>query len=108
MPAPRKNASPPAVPVVRILEAPELEPDVLPSVLREINERQWAAIIQVLIEAKYKAESMLRNDAVFDSHGKVSYYQGWVAYGDYLIGSLETLRETEPIVMLTEPEPGPE
>jgi hypothetical protein len=96
------------VPVVRILEAPELEPEVLPSVLREINERQWAAINQVLIEAKYKAESMLRNDAVFESFGKVSYYQGWVAYADYLISSLASLRAAAPIEMLQEPEPGPE
>jgi len=94
--------------VVRILEAPELKPDTLPSVLREINQRQWAAITQVLIEAKYKAESMLRNDAVFDSPGKVSYYQGWVAYADYLIGSLETLREAEPLEPPATPEPGPD
>ena len=96
------------MPVVRILEAPELEPEVLPSVLREINERQWAAINQVLIEAKYKAESMLRNDSIFESFGKVSYYQGWVAYADYLISSLETLREADPLQMSAEPEPGPE
>jgi hypothetical protein len=94
--------------VVRVLEAPELEPEVLPSVLREINPRQWAGIIQVLIEAKYKAESMLRNDAIFESPGKVSFYQGWVAYADYLIGSLETLREAEPLQMPAEPEPGPD
>jgi hypothetical protein len=97
-----------SVPVVRILEAPELEPNTLPSVLREINHRQWAAIIQVAVEAKYKAESMLRDDSVFDSPGKVSYYQGWVAYADYLIGSLETLRQAEPLEVPAEPEPGPD
>ena len=98
----------PAVPVVRILEAPELEPEVLPQVLREINQRQWTAISQVLIEAKYKAESMLRNDSVFDSPGKVSYYQGWVAYADYLIGSLQSLRATQELQEPLAPEPGPE
>jgi hypothetical protein len=90
------------------LETPELEPDVLPSVLREINNRQWAALIQVLVEAKYKAESMLRNDSVFDSPGKVSYYQGWVAYADFLLGSLETLRAQESARDFEEPMPGPE
>jgi hypothetical protein len=104
---PAKNSTP-LVPVIRILESPELEPETLPSVLREINDRQWAAIAQVLIEAKYKAESMLRNDAVFDSPGKVSYYQGWVAYADYVIGSLEGLRAQEPVIVLNDPEPGPE
>jgi hypothetical protein len=94
--------------VVRILEAAELEPDVLPGVLREINERQWAALLQVLVEAKYKAESMLRNDAVFDSPGKVSYYQGWVAYADYLLGSLDTLRAQESARSPQEPMPGPD
>jgi hypothetical protein len=94
--------------VVRILEAAELEPDVLPGVLREINERQWAALLQVLVEAKYKAESMLRNDAVFDSPGKVSYYQGWVAYADYLLGSLDALRAEESARSLQEPMPGPD
>jgi hypothetical protein len=94
--------------VVRVSDSIDFEPEVLPSVLREINPRQWAAITQVLIEAKYKAEAMLRNDALFDSPGKVSYYQGWVAYADYLIGSLEVLRTQAPLEMISEPEPGPE
>jgi hypothetical protein len=108
VPLSRKNGNPPAVPVVRLSEGPELAPEVLPQVLREINPRQYAAIIQVMVEAKYKAEAMLRNDAVFDSPGKVSYYQGWVAYADYLIGSLEVLRTQEPLEVGPEPEPGPE
>jgi hypothetical protein len=94
--------------VVRVSDSIDFDPEVLPSVLREINSRQWAAIAQVMIEAKYKAEAMLRNDAVFDSPGKVSYYQGWVAYADYLIGSLEVLREPSPLETPAEPEPGPD
>jgi hypothetical protein len=105
---PLQKTATPLVPVIRILEAPELDPDALLSVLREINDRQWAAVAQVLIEAKYKAESMLRNDAVFDSPGKVSYYQGWVAYADFVIGSLESLRTHQPLEEFQEPEPGPE
>lgn len=96
------------MPVVRVVDSIEFLPEVLPSVLREINERQWAAVKQVLIEAKYKAESMLRNDAVFDSPGKVSYYQGWVAYADYVISSLESLRAESGPEQASEPEPGPE
>ena len=86
--------------MVRILDGPELGNEELTQVLREINDRQWAAYRQVLIEAKFKAEAMLRNDAIFDSHGKVTYYQGWVAYADYVISSFEALRERS-----SEPEP---
>lgn len=80
------------VPVVRLLEVPEFAEEQLPEILREINERQWNAVLQVLIEAKYKAEAMLRNDEVMDSHGKVAFYQGWVSYSDYIIGSFNRLR----------------
>jgi hypothetical protein len=95
------------VPVIRILDGPELEPEVLPQVLREINERQWNGVRQVLVEAKYKAEALLRNDEVMNSTGKVTYYQGWVAYADYVIGSLEGIREQVP-ARQAGPEPGPE
>jgi hypothetical protein len=99
----------PAVPIVRVveLEAPTISPDLLPDLLREINDRQFGAVLEVLIEAKFKAEAMLRNDSVFDSLARSTYYQGWVAYADYVIGSLSRLRAQES----SEPEerqPGPE
>lgn len=95
------------VPVVRILEQPELSPAQLTQVLREINDRQFGAVLQVLIEAKFKAESMLRDDSVMVSAGKVTYYMGWVAYSDYTIGSLLRLRELTAQSEL-EPHPGPQ
>jgi len=98
---PSKSSIP--VPIIRILETPEFEPELLPQILREINDRQWHAVLQVLIEAKFKAEAMLRNDEVFSQPGKVAYYQGWVAYADYILSSFEGLRNHVP-----EPRPGPE
>jgi hypothetical protein len=95
------------VPVVRILDTPELEPEQIPDVLREINDRQFGCVLQVLVEAKFKAEAMLRNDEVMSSHGKVTFYQGWVAYADYVIGSLQGLR-SRPAQERPEREPGPE
>jgi hypothetical protein len=97
----------PTVPVVRILESPQLTPEELPSLLREINERQWGAVLEVLIEAKMKAEAVLRNDAVFDSLGRSHFYQGWVAYADYIIGSLVSLR-SEVTTVAEQAHPGPQ
>jgi hypothetical protein len=99
--------SPYQVPVVRIVESPELEPEKIPEVLREINDRQFGCVLQVLIESKYKAEAMLRNDEVMHSHGRIAFYQGWVAYADYVIGSLSGLR-SRPSQERPERELGPE
>lgn len=104
---PAKSKEFPQVPVVRVLEQSELAPEQIPEALREINDRQWGCVVQVLIEAKYKAESMLRNDEAMVSHGKIAFYQGWVAYADYVISSLTSLRSTS-IPERAEREPGPE
>ena len=93
-------------PVVRIVETPELPPEEVPQVLREINDRQFGCVLQVLIEAKYKAEAMLRNDEIMGEHGKVTFFQGWVAYSDYIIGSLIGLR-TPQKVEREQVQPGP-
>lgn len=95
------------MPVVRILDTPDLEPEQIPDVLRDINDRQFACVQQVLVEAKFKAEAMLRNDEVMSSHGKVCFYQGWVAYADYVIGNLAGLRSSA-ATERSQPEPGPE
>ena len=95
------------MPVVRILDTPELAPEQIPDVLREVNDRQFGCVLQVLVEAKFKAEAMLRNDEVMGSHGKVTFYQGWVAYADYVIGSLQGLRSSA-VPERPEREPGPE
>jgi hypothetical protein len=100
-------ASPASIPVVRVQEAQDLSPEQIPSILREINDRQWSTVLDVLLEAKYKAEAQLRNDTVFNEPGRVAFYQGWVAYCDYIIASLQGLR-TQNVVPEPGPKPGPE
>jgi len=95
------------VPIVRILEVAEYPLELIPQILREINDRQWGCVLQLLVEAKIKAESMLRNDSVFDSPGKVAFYSGWIAYSDYVLSSLETLRSQQAEIG-GGPRPGPE
>lgn len=109
---PSKSSVPIKAPrLVRIVEveAPTISPDLVPELLREINDRQFGAVLEVLIEAKFKAEAMLRNDAVFDSLGRCTYYQGWVAYADYVISNLERLRAAQgEVAQEEERHPGPD
>jgi hypothetical protein len=81
-----------AVPIVRVQEQKEMPGQELVSVLRELNPRQWQATSQLLIEAKYKAEAMLRDPAVIASAQQTAYYVGWVTYADFVLSSFETLR----------------
>ena len=81
-----------AVPVVRVQEQKEMPGAELVSVLREMNPRQWQATSQLLIEAKYKAESMLRDPQVVSNPGQLAYYTGWVTYADFVLSSFEQLR----------------
>jgi hypothetical protein len=83
------------VPVVRVVEQQELPGQELVSVLREMNPRQWQATSQLLIEAKYKAESMLRDPAVIANPSQLAYYTGWVTYADFVLSSFEQLRAGE-------------
>ena len=69
--------------------------DQLPGLLSEIDVRHWRAIRQILIEAKYKAEQQLRNDAVIKDSRLSAYYQGWVNYADYVLSNFEGLRSGE-------------
>ena len=102
-----RTAEPPRLIRIIELEAPNVAPELVPDLLREINNRQFGAVLEVLIEAKFKAEAMLRNDAVFDSIGRCAYYQGWVTYADYVISSLQRLR-SEPVAQtLEQPHEGP-
>ena len=96
-----------AWPIVRIQESPEIATELLPQLLREINDRQWQCVLQILVEAKLKAEGMLRNDAIFESPGKVAFYTGWLAYSDYVIESFKGLREQR-LPAREERRPGPE
>ena len=81
-----------AVPIVRVQEQKEMPGHELVSVLRELNPRQWQATSQLLVEAKYKAESMLRDPAVVANPSQLAYYTGWVTYADFVLSSFETLR----------------
>ena len=83
------------VPIVRVLEEKELPGVELVSALRDMPPRQWQATLQLLIEGKYKAESMLRDERVIASPTLTAYYVGWVAYVDFVIGSFESLRRGE-------------
>jgi hypothetical protein len=81
-----------AVPIVRVQEQKEMPGQELVNVLRELNPRQWQATSQLLVEAKYKAEAMLRDPAVIASAQQTAYYVGWVTYADFVLSSFETLR----------------
>jgi hypothetical protein len=80
------------VPIVRVQEQKEMPGAELVSVMRELNPRQWQATSQLLIEAKYKAESMLRDPGVIASATQTAYYVGWVTYADFVLSSFEQLR----------------
>jgi len=85
--------SPPGPQVVRLREGPEIALEDIGSILLEINDRQWQAVREMLLEAKFKAESLLRDEKIAESHGKLAFYSGWVAYSDYILASLEKSRE---------------
>jgi hypothetical protein len=92
----RPERIPVIVPVLQIVDdITELAFEQLPGVLAEIDKRHWGAIRQVLIEAKMKAEAMLRNDEIIKNAQLSSYYQGWVNYADYILANLEGLRAGE-------------
>lgn len=90
----RPESGPQAV-VVQILETPEIAFEQLADVLTEIDGRHWQAVRQILIEAKVKAEAQLRNDEIIKSTQLSTYYQGWVAYADYVLANFEGLRAGE-------------
>lgn len=65
----------------------------LQNTIRELSTRQYEAFKQLLIEAKFKSEAMLRDENVASDPGKLAYYAGWVAYADYVLSSFESFRE---------------
>jgi hypothetical protein len=103
MPAPpKKDTQPfkhffrPVTPwLVIVKEEPEeLAPDQLADAVRDLSPRAYQAIKQMLLEAKYTAESVLRDEAVATDHGRLAYLTGFAAYADYVIANLETFRNT--------------
>jgi hypothetical protein len=81
-----------AVPIVRVQEQKEMPGHELVSALRDMPVRQWQATLQLLVEAKFKSESMLRDPSVIANPTQLAYYTGWCSYSDYVISSFETLR----------------
>lgn len=88
----RPEAHPVAVAVQIVDGGEEISFEELPSVLSEIDVRHWKAIRQILIEAKLKAEAQLRSDEIIKNSQLTTYYQGWVAYSDYILANFEGLR----------------
>jgi hypothetical protein len=86
------DAPPGPVPVVRVQEQKELPGQELVNALRDMPPRQWQATLQLLIEAKFKAESMLRDEKVISNPSQLAYYTGWVTYSDFVLASFEGLR----------------
>ena len=88
----RPEANPVAVVAQVVDSGEEMSFEELPGILAEIDGRHWQAFRQILIEAKLKAEAQLRNDEIIKSSQLTTYYQGWVAYADYILANFEGLR----------------
>jgi hypothetical protein len=87
-------------PVVHVsVEREDLPEDELVEIFRSFSPSQWRAIRQLLVEAKTKSETMVRDDSVVGSHGKLAFHSGMVAYSDYILSSFEALHSVpyEPI-----------
>ena len=87
------SPSPPGV-FVRVGEYEELDSATLVNRLRDMPLAQWQATKQLLLEAKYKSEALLRDEKVVSDHGRMAFLAGFAAYADYVIASFETLRAT--------------
>src|SRR5215471_17146487 len=82
-----------SVPVVQVRgDEEEISSEELGDVLREIDNRHWGAVRQLLIEAKMKAEACLRNDDIISNPSLSAYYQGQLVQCDYILANLEGLR----------------
>jgi hypothetical protein len=89
----RPEASPAAMPVVHIVESTEeVSRDELVGLLREIPDRSWGALRQLMLEAKTRSELQLRDENVIAVQPIAAYYAGGVAHLDYLIANLEGIR----------------
>jgi hypothetical protein len=89
---PESNSAPSPIVVVTSDPLHEVPRSEIPGVLAEIDSRHWSLILQLLLEAKMQAEVSLRNDEVIKSPTLAAHYLGWLAYSDFIISSLESLR----------------
>ena len=86
-----------------VKEEEELSSEQLADSIRDLSPRGYFAIKQMLLEAKYKAESVLRDEALATDHGRLAYVAGFAAYADYVIANLETWRNTPHDEVFPEP-----
>lgn len=70
----------------------EFSPEQLTDAVRDLSPRAYQAFKQILLEAKYKAEAVLRDEATVQDHGRLAYFAGFAAYADYVIANLELFR----------------
>jgi hypothetical protein len=82
---------------------PELSPEELADAIRDLSPKAYGAVKQMLLEAKYKAESLLRDEAVATEHGRLAYLAGFASYADYVIANYETWRNTPHDQLFPEP-----
>lgn len=81
--------------LVVVNEGEELDPEQLVGAVKDLSPRAYGAVKQVLLEAKYKAEAALRDEAIASDHGRLAYLTGFSAYADYVIANFETWRNTK-------------
>jgi hypothetical protein len=86
-----RNSSPPFVRVVEEGRV-ELSREQLAQALQDMPPRQWDAVKQLLLEAKFKCESQLRDESVISDSGRLAYYTGWLAYADYVLAGFVSIR----------------
>jgi hypothetical protein len=90
--------------LVIVHEDAELSPEELLNALRDLPPKGYQAVKQMLLEAKYKAESLLRDEAAASDHGRLAYLAGFASYADYVLANLETWRNTPHEEDFPEPE----
>lgn len=80
--------------LIVVREEEELSPEELADAIRDLTPRGYVAIKQMLLEAKLKSESLLRDEKVATDHGRLAYLTGFASYADYVIANLEAWRNT--------------
>jgi len=82
------------LPIVQIIDNEQtyVKQAEIPDLLREIDDRHWNVVRQLLIEAKMRAESMLAREDIVGNAQMLSHYSGWFAYASYVFANLDGLR----------------
>ena len=82
-------------PVVHLAtEQEDIPEDEVVEIFHNFSPKQYRAIKQLLVEAKLKSESLVRDESVASDHGRLAFNSGMVAYADYILASFEGLRSS--------------